>query len=105
SRGPPEPNEFAGRPGTVTPPFCSDAWLATSDVRGATESGGIPGPPLVLNSFHINRRIAAQRSQFIVFGHDGRWLHSLLGKPDTRLKSILIDGEAVPDLRRELRLC
>jgi hypothetical protein len=42
----------------------------------------VPRPPLVLDFPLITRRIAAQRSRFIVFGTEPNWLSEEFRKPD-----------------------
>src|SRR5260370_20439875 len=54
----------------------------------------LPLPPMVLDFPHITRRVAAQRSPFVVFGSKPNWLASRFGNnKDFPIKSITIDGE------------
>ena len=65
----------------------------------------MPEAPLILYFSHITRRIAAQRSRFIVFGTEWDWLSKYSKKADSLLKTITIEIEAksVPAIRIELR--
>jgi FRG domain-containing protein len=65
----------------------------------------LPRIPMALTFAHITRRVAAQRSQFIVFGADPSWLSDEVGKPDSCIRVITIDGEKTRDIRTELREC
>lgn len=65
----------------------------------------LPGPPLVLDFPLLTRRIAAQRSRFVVFGTDADWLSNEFAKANSTIKSIKIAAKARPALRRELRDC
>jgi len=65
----------------------------------------LPRIPLVLTFPHITRRVAAQRSQFIVFGVDPSWLSDEVDKPDSCIRVITIDGENTRTIRTELREC
>ncbi|MGO9012910.1 MAG: FRG domain-containing protein [Bryobacteraceae bacterium] len=65
----------------------------------------VPRPPLVLENTLITRRIAAQRSRFIVFGTDPAWLSEEFRKPDSTIGVIAIAAGSRKDLRQELRDC
>ena len=52
---------------------------------------------------HITRRVAAQRSRFVVFGTDPDWLAEEFGKGDSTVKVITIDPDSVSKIRVELR--
>jgi len=63
----------------------------------------IPLVPLLLDFPHITRRVAAQRSRFIVFGTDPTWLSEHLASTDSQIKTITIEGASASNLRMELR--
>ena len=63
----------------------------------------VPGPPLLLEFPHITRRVAAQRSRFMVFGTNPAWLAEEFEKPDSTIQAITIDGASSPNIRVELR--
>jgi hypothetical protein len=66
----------------------------------------LPIPPMVLDFPHITRRVAAQRSRFLVFGSDPEWLTDRSGKSDSfPLKAITIDGNCKKKIRLQLRDC
>jgi hypothetical protein len=52
----------------------------------------LPRLPLLMDLSHITRRIAAQRSRFIVFGTDPAWLAEEFAKPDSCIQAIIING-------------
>jgi hypothetical protein len=63
----------------------------------------IPVVPLLLDFPHITRRVAAQRSRFMVFGTAPAWLSAELEKPDSSIRAIPIDGACSYQIRLELR--
>lgn len=63
----------------------------------------LPHAPLLWDSPHVSRRIAAQRSRFMIFGSDPEWLSDLLEKNGAQLKAISIPKECVNTMRHELR--
>jgi hypothetical protein len=64
----------------------------------------LPEIPMVLDFPHLTRRVAAQRSRFVVFGRDPNWLADRFGKPDTfPIKTIVIDGKCKQKIRSGLR--
>jgi FRG domain len=66
----------------------------------------IPAPPMVLEFPHLTRRVAAQRSRFIVFGTDPYWLSSRFGKSENfPIKEIIIDAQSRKRIRSQLRDC
>ncbi|HEU5048404.1 MAG TPA: FRG domain-containing protein [Rickettsiales bacterium] len=70
---------------------------------GSDERRYLPKAPCVLIFDHITRRVAAQRSQFIVFGKNPNWLADKSQKPNSYIKPIIIDKKARPKIRRQLR--
>ncbi len=73
--------------------------------RDRTERKELPLPaaPLLWDSPHVSRRVAAQRSRFMVFGSEPKWLSSLLGKRGARLRQVKIPKDDVNAIRCELR--
>jgi hypothetical protein len=63
----------------------------------------IPRVPLLLEFQHITRRVAAQRSRFMVFGTEPPWLAQEFEKPDSPLRAITIDASSCYKIRVELR--
>jgi hypothetical protein len=80
-----------------------NAYLPVDDTTRAEFN--VPHPPLVLDFPHITRRIAAQRSRFIVLGTEPNWLSGDFRKPDSSIKLISIAANARARLRQELRDC
>lgn len=62
-----------------------------------------PKIPLLWDSPHVSRRVAAQRSRFMIFGSDSFWLAKLAKRKDSRLKSIRIPARSISGIRRQLR--
>lgn len=65
----------------------------------------VPRPPFVLEFPHITRRIAAQRSRFIILGTEPNWMQDEFKKTDSTVKLITIAAEARAQLRQDLRDC
>ena len=65
----------------------------------------LPVPPCVLEFPHITRRIAAQRSRFIVFGTDPNWIQDEFRRDDSAIRLIKVKKEARSNMRQELRDC
>jgi hypothetical protein len=51
----------------------------------------------------LTRRIAAQRSRFLIFGKDPDFLVTVGVGKDSRLDSFVIEKEKIPAIRQELR--
>jgi len=62
----------------------------------------IPKVPLLLYFPHITRRVAAQRSRFMVFGTSESWLSDEFEKPNSPIEAITIEATCVPGLKIEL---
>jgi hypothetical protein len=63
----------------------------------------MPKTPLLWDSPHVTRRIAAQRSRFMIFGSDPFFLRKLERDRDSRLVSIIVPRSRVNRIRQELR--
>lgn len=63
----------------------------------------LPRIPMVLDFHHITRRIAAQRSRFILFGTDQDWLGDEFKRTDSSVRAIPIDAKTTRQIRAELR--
>lgn len=62
-----------------------------------------PAIPMLVDSPHVTRRIAAQRSRFMIFGTDPLWLSSHLGRKASHLISISIPATFISRIRQQLR--
>ena len=64
-----------------------------------------PQLPLLWDSAHVTRRIAAQRSRFMIFGSDPNWLIELAQKKraDSRIQALCIEPKAISGIRHDLR--
>lgn len=62
-----------------------------------------PAIPLLWDSPHVTRRVAAQRSRFMIFGTDPLWLAKLFAQRNMRLTSITIPHGAIGRIKQELR--
>jgi hypothetical protein len=80
-----------------------DAYLPTDEEDLAEMN--VPRPPLVLDFPLITRRIAAQRSRFIVFGTEPDWLSEEFKKANSTIKPIVITSGSRSKIRQELRDC
>lgn len=62
-----------------------------------------PEIPMLWDSPHVTRRVAAQRSRFMIFGTDPLWLSKMAKRKDSRLVSITIPVGSVNRIKQELR--
>ena len=62
-----------------------------------------PVTPLLWDLAHITRRVAAQRSRFMIFGSDPDWLVNMERERGSRLVSITIPRGSITKIRLELR--
>jgi hypothetical protein len=62
-----------------------------------------PKTPVLWDSPHVSRRIAAQRSRFMIFGSAPTWLIDLASKSRSHLKRVRIPLSAIETLKRELK--
>jgi hypothetical protein len=62
-----------------------------------------PKIPLLWDSPHITRRVAAQRSRFMVFGTEPSWIAGLAERSDSRVSAIAVQADSISQIRRELR--
>jgi hypothetical protein len=80
-----------------------DAYLPGNEERLAEVN--VPRPPLVLEFPLITRRIAAQRSRFIVLGTDPGWLSEEFKKEESTIRAISIAAGSRSKMRQQLRDC
>ncbi len=62
-----------------------------------------PAVPMLWDSPHVTRRVAAQRSRFMIFGSDPLWLVEVAKKKGSRLDAIKIPAGSIAGVRQELR--
>jgi hypothetical protein len=62
-----------------------------------------PEVPLLWDSPHVTRRIAAQRSRFMIFGTDPTWVSKLCARKESCIGSITIPASALLRIKQELR--
>lgn len=62
-----------------------------------------PATPMLWDSPHVTRRVAAQRSRFMIFGTDACWLVNMVRAKNSRLVSIIVPRGAVNKIRQELQ--
>jgi hypothetical protein len=63
----------------------------------------MPETPLFWDSPHVTRRIAAQRSRFMIFGTDPLYLVNMEKRRGSRLSAITIPTDSIVSIRQELR--
>jgi hypothetical protein len=80
-----------------------EVWLPGDDEDFKEDP--LPGFPMLLETEHITRRVAAQRSRFMVFGSNSRFLSELKKKSTARIRVIRIPGKVIPSIQRDLRDC
>lgn len=80
-----------------------EAYLPMPESRRGQEP--LKDEPVLMESPHIVRRIAAQRSRFILFGKDRDWLSARSDVKTNHISSIRIDGKSAHEIKRDLRSC
>jgi FRG domain len=63
----------------------------------------MPSTPLLWDSPHVTRRIAAQRSRFMIFGKDPQYLVNMEQEREAKLAAICIPKDFIVSIRQELR--
>jgi hypothetical protein len=63
----------------------------------------LPDVPLLWDAPHVSRRIAAQRSRFMIFGRDFDWLARLFADRNSHLYAITIPRDAINKVKQQLR--
>lgn len=63
----------------------------------------LPQVPLLSDTAQMTRRIAAQRSRFMIFGTEPSWMSDLAGRPDSPVKILTIEAAVIATIRHELR--
>jgi hypothetical protein len=72
-------------------------------ISAAHPAENIPRVPFVLEFPHFTRRIAAQRSRFIVLGTEPNWIAEELENPDSTIRLVTITADCREKIRQELR--
>jgi hypothetical protein len=62
-----------------------------------------PRIPLLWDSPHVSRRIAAQRSRFIIFGSDPTWLSKVAAKSASQIRPIEVPASSIGEIKGALR--
>lgn len=75
----------------------------TCQVMGRTRGIPLAARPLLSDTTQTTRRIAAQRSRFMIFGTDASWMSDLVDRPDAPIQILRIRTAAIPNIRYELR--
>lgn len=92
-----------------TDPYRLDAedwerlYLPSDDEDTRNPATKTPQIPLLWDTRHVSRRVAAQRSRFMIFGSDPRWLANFAERKNSKLKSIRIPTGAINGIKRQLR--
>jgi hypothetical protein len=78
-------------------------YLPEDEWDAKTKKLRTPKIPLLWDSPHVSRRIAAQRSRFMIFGSDPLWLSRLAAKKSSRIHTIYIPASALGQMKSTLR--
>ncbi len=62
-----------------------------------------PKTPLLWDSPHVSRRVAAQRSRFMIFGTDPLWLSEIAKKKTSRMLTLEIPADSIAGIKQDLR--
>ncbi len=63
----------------------------------------IPDVPMLWDSPHVSRRVAAQRSRFMIFGRSPTWLSDIASRTDSRIERIVVERRDIERLKQELK--
>jgi hypothetical protein len=69
-----------------------------------TQNHHVPRPPIAIDPPHVARRLAVQRSRFVLFGSDQDGIENLM-PPTNRLRKIEIAADACETVYRDLQTC
>ena len=78
-------------------------YLPTDEEDAKVPLLATPTFPILWDSPHVTRRVAAQRSRYMIFGKDPLWLSDLAGKTNSHLFNIEIPAHSVVSIKQELR--
>jgi hypothetical protein len=62
-----------------------------------------PAIPLLWDSPHVTRRVAAQRSRFMIFGTEAAWLSDLAREQDSRIVKLRVEPAKIQSMKIALR--
>jgi hypothetical protein len=65
----------------------------------------LPEHPFLLDTEQITRRVASQRSRFMVFGADREFLRKLAQDGDARIRRLVFPGKSIPKIQDDIRDC
>jgi hypothetical protein len=80
-----------------------DIWLPGD--KKDFEEDPLPAHPFLLLTEQITRRVAAQRSRFMVFGSNPNFLRTLMQNADSRIQKIMIPGDCISKMQIDLKDC
>jgi hypothetical protein len=90
---------YLGRGGALSPSVAA----VSDDADINNPLLNTPETPLLWDSPHMTRRVAAQRSRFMIFGKDPDWLAKLERERNSRLVSITVPRGSINRIRQELK--
>lgn len=84
--------------------FSDDEWdcLYLPDDEDWRSKAPLPRVPLLWDTAQITRRFGAQRSRFMMFGTDPRWMQDIAERSDS-VKVLTIEAASIPAIKHELR--
>jgi len=65
----------------------------------------LPDHPFLLDTEQITRRVASQRSRFMVFGADREFMQQLAADKHARIKKLVIPSNAITTFQSDIRDC
>jgi len=95
-------NSYRQKHPEETSGYSADDWERAYLPRDKDELP-LPKIPLLWDSPHVTRRIAAQRSRFMIFGQDYEWMAELSQKSGSHLHEITIPSSSINRMKLELR--
>lgn len=65
----------------------------------------LPDNPFLLDTEQITRRVASQRSRFMVFGADREYLRKLALDPASNIRKLVFPADSIPKIQVDIRDC
>jgi FRG domain len=95
--------QYAGKDSSVEERDWDRLYLPADEEDFEDKLLNTPAIPILFDSPHVTRRIATQRSRFMIFGTNPLWLSSRIGKRNSHLVPISIPATSISRIRQQLR--
>jgi len=78
-------------------------WLPGSEADFKADP--LPNHPFLLDTEQITRRVASQRSRFMVFGADREFLRSMASDDRAKIRRLVFPANCIPKIQTDIRDC